>query len=86
MNKKTKNMLEAIDQLMPHRDKHTLVEQRADNIINGVINLLHLIRENYDREQSLELTRRLVLAIKNEDSDKFMRKLKEYRKIERKPL
>jgi hypothetical protein len=86
MKKNTKNLLEAIDQLMPQRDKHSLVEMRADNVINGVINLLRLIRESYDDEQALELTRRLVLSIKNEDADKFMRKLREYKKHDGKPL
>lgn len=86
MKKNTQNLLEAIDQLMPQRDRHSLVEMRADNVIHGVINLLRLIRENYDDEQSLELTRRLVLSIKNEDPDKFMRKLREYKKQDGKPL
>lgn len=82
MKSQTRNMLEAIDQLMPQRDKHSLVELRATNVIHGVINLLKIIRENYDDEQALELTRRLVLAIKNEDANKFMRKLREYKKDE----
>lgn len=86
MKKNTQNLLEAIDHLMPQRDRHTLVEMRADNVIHGVINLLRLVRENYNEEQALELTRRLVLSIKNEDPDKFMRKLREYKKQDGKPL
>ena len=80
MQKNTKNILFELDQLLRHKDKTNLIESRANNIINGAINLINHIRENYDAEQAGELERRLLNAIKGQDPAKFsrgIRKLKD---------
>ncbi len=80
MQKNTKNILFELDQLLRHKDKANLIESRANNIINGAINLINHIRENYDAEQAGELERRLLNAIKGQDPAKFsrgIRKLKD---------
>ena len=80
MQKNTKNILFELDQLLRHKDKANLIESRANNIINGAINLINHIRENYDAEQAGELERRLLNAIEGQDPAKFsrgIRKLKD---------
>lgn len=73
MQKRTRSLLTELDELLTHKDKENLLESRANNIINGAINLIKYIRENYDNEQALELERRLLNAIKGQDPAKFSR-------------
>ena len=73
MQKRTRSILTELDELLTHKDKDNLLESRANNIINGDINLIRYIRENYDAEQALELERRLLNAIKGQDPAKFSR-------------
>ena len=73
MQKRTRSILTELDELLTHKDKENLLESRANNIINGAINLIKYIRENYDAEQALELERRLLNAIKGQDPAKFTR-------------
>ncbi len=73
MQKRTRSILTELDELLTHKDKDNLLESRANNIINGAINLIRYIRENYDSEQALELERRLLNAIKGQDPAKFSR-------------
>jgi len=73
VQKRTRSILIELDELLTHKDKDNLLESRANNIINGAINLIKYIHENYDAEQSLELERRLLNAIKGQDPAKFSR-------------
>lgn len=73
VQKRTRSILTELDELLTHKDKDNLLESRANNIINGAINLIRYIRENYDSEQALELERRLLNAIKGQDPAKFAR-------------
>jgi hypothetical protein len=73
VQKRTRSILTELDELLTHKDKDNLLESRANNIINGAINLIRYIRENYDSEQALELERRLLNAIKGQDPAKFSR-------------
>jgi hypothetical protein len=82
MNGRVKNIIEELDRLLPERDKHQVIEARASNVIASAINLLSLIQESFPEEESDELQKRLIGAIKNKDPDKFNRKVREYRKVE----
>ena len=73
MQKRTRSILTELDELLTHKDKDALLESRANNIINGAINLIKYIRENYEAEQAGELERRLLNAIKGQDPSKFSR-------------
>ena len=76
MQKKTRSFLEELDSLRLHKDKENLVESRANHVITGAINLINFIRENYDKEQSEELERRLINSIRAQDTAKFSRGVK----------
>ena len=76
MQKKTRSLLEELDTLRLHRDRENLVESRANNIIQGAINLVNFIRENYEPEQADELERRLLNSIRAQDPAKFSRGVK----------
>ncbi len=66
-------MLEELDSLRLHKDRENLVESRANNIIQGAINLVNFIRENYDTSAAEELERRLINSIRAQDPAKFSR-------------
>jgi len=76
LQKKTRSLLEELDSLRLHKDKENLVESRANHVITGAINLINFIRENYDKEQSEELERRLINSIRSQDTAKFSRGIK----------
>jgi hypothetical protein len=73
LQKRTRSLLTELDELLTHKDKENLLETRANNIINGAINLVKYIHENYEAEQAGELERRLLNAIKGQDPAKFTR-------------
>ena len=73
MQKRTRSILSELDELLTHKDKDNLLESRANNIINGAINLINHIRENYDVETATKLENRLLNAIKGQDPTKFSR-------------
>lgn len=73
MQKKTKSLLDELDALLNTRDREAFIESRASHVIQGAINLLNFIRENYDRETAGELERRLINSIRGQDPSKFAR-------------
>lgn len=82
MDNKVKSIIEELDRFVPQRDKHQIIEARASNVIASAMNLLNLINESFTTEEADELNRRLINSIKNQDPDKFNRKIREFRKIE----
>jgi hypothetical protein len=73
VQKRTRSILTELDELLTHKDKDNLLESRANNIINGAINIINHIRENYDVETATKLENRLLNAIKGQDPTKFSR-------------
>ncbi len=73
MQKKTRSLLAELDSLRLQKDRESFVESRASSVIQGAINLLQFIRENYDPETAGELERRLVNSIRSGDGTKFAR-------------
>lgn len=82
MQKKTKSILDELDNLLVHRDREKLLESRANHIIQGAINLINTIRENYDPETSKELENRLLNSIRAQDATKFARGIRRATKNE----
>ena len=76
MQRKTRSILEELDTFRSPKDRENLVESRANHVIQGAINLINFIRENYDSAQSEELERRLLNSIRAQDSSKFSRGVK----------
>ena len=73
MQKKTRSILDELDGLLPHKDRENLLESRAAHIIQGAINLINTLRENYEVDVAAELERRFINSIKGQDSAKFVR-------------
>lgn len=73
MQKRTRSILTELDELLIHKDKESILESRASNVINGAINLIKYIHENYEPELAGELERRFLNAIRGQDPTKFSR-------------
>lgn len=76
MRKSTRSILQELNDIGISRDTDMIVETRASNIIQSAINLLEMIRENYDIETAAELERRFINSIKANDVTKFKRGIK----------
>jgi hypothetical protein len=76
MQKKTRSILEELDTLYVERDCRLLIENRASNLIDTAIRLLEQIESEYSPEQTENLTRKLLNAIRTRDSGKFSRSVR----------
>ena len=77
MSQKFKSLLDELDQIVPTKDKHTVIEARAHHFIASGINLITLIEEHFTAEEADELTRRLFNSLKGRDPSKFQRKIRQ---------
>jgi len=87
MKLKTRSILQELNEVAAVRNTDAMFESRATNIINGAINLIESLHKHYNPEEADELERRLLNAIKGQDSAKFtrgIRKIAESRKSKRK--
>lgn len=76
MSNTRKTILEELDSLAAtkfNRDRESLIESRANNIIISAINLINLIKESYNDDAADDLERRLINSIKSQDTSKFTR-------------
>ena len=84
MRKHTRSILEELAGISIQRDKESIIETRANNVIASAINLVNYIKENYDAETADELERRLLNSIRSQDPAKFTRKVRGIREAARK--
>ena len=80
MQKRIRSTLDELDSLLSHRDRESLLESRATNIIQGAINIINAMRESYSPDVAADLERRLINSIRGQDATKFargVRRLKE---------
>jgi hypothetical protein len=79
VKKRTKTLLEEINSIAPKTDKSQILESRGNNAISSIINLIEMIESTYDEETSADLIKRVMLSIKNRDTDRFHRGVKKLR-------
>ncbi len=79
MQKRTRSILDELAHMPVSRDRENLVESRASHVIQGAINLINYIKENYSAEQADELERRLLNSIRAQDPNKFARGVRRFR-------
>lgn len=75
MKKRTRSILEELNNLGRHKENDYLIESTASNIIESSINLLNRISDVYDEETAAELERRFINSIKSGDPRKFRRSM-----------
>ena len=75
MKKRTRSILEELNNLHQKRDSDSFIATTGNNIIESAINLLQRINTEYDQETALDLERRIINSIKSSDRRKFKRGL-----------
>jgi len=75
----TRSLLEELNSISELKNSEAIIEARATHVINSAINLLNLIKENFNPEDAYELERRLINSIKGGDSSKFTRSIRRLR-------
>jgi hypothetical protein len=73
MKKRTRSILQELNDLGSSRNSDYIIEQRGANLIESATNLLSLIAQTYDSETAGEIERRFINAIKSGDVKKFKR-------------
>ena len=81
MQKKTRSIFEELDGIYTDRyakkqERGYIVESRASNVIASAMRLMEQIDSLYDAEQSENLNRKLLNAIRLRDANKFARSVK----------
>ena len=75
MKKRTRSILEELNNLGMSKNNDHLIEASGANIIESAINLLNRISNTYDETTSAELERRFLNSIKSGDPRKFRRSM-----------
>jgi len=79
MQRKTRSLLQELEELGTNRDASHVIESRASNIITSAIHLLEMIQKHYPEEQAQLLERKLLSSIKSRDKDRFAKSIKKNR-------
>jgi hypothetical protein len=79
VKKRTRSLLEEINNIAPARDNAELIETRGMNVLSSMINLLEMIEHTYDAEIAQDLQKRLILDLKNREPNRFVRGVKKLR-------
>jgi hypothetical protein len=77
VRKQTRSILEEITNIVPQRDKESFVENKAVNVIASTKYLVEYIQENFTKDQSDDLLKRLFNSLKTGDEMKFRRGIKQ---------
>ena len=74
--RKSRSILEELNNLVAERDRNLVIENRAEHIINSAINLIEQIEKTYSDDAARDLTNRFLNSIRGRDSTKFSRGIK----------
>ena len=73
MRKRTRSILEELNQIHRTTNNDALIQSTGNNLIESAINLLNRIAESYDQETAQELERRFINSIRSGDPRNFKR-------------
>lgn len=79
MKRQTRSLLEELNDVAIKKDTEAVIESRAAHVIDSAINIINLIKENFDPETAYELERRFINSIKGGDPSKFTRGIRKLR-------
>lgn len=78
--RKTKSIMEELQEISKERDRDNVLESRAQHVIQSAINLLEQIDRHYDEQTAKDLNNRLLNSIRGRDSSKFSRGVQKVKK------
>ncbi len=74
--RKSRSILEELNQISIDRDRNHVVENRAEHVINSAINLIEQMEKYYNDDTAKDLSNRLINSIRSKDASKFSRGIK----------
>jgi uncharacterized protein (UPF0305 family) len=83
MDNRMRSIVEELNSYVPPKSKDVFIEGRAQQVIASARNLIKLVEQSYPPEVADDLTKRLLSAIKNDDSEKFCRKVRQVRECKK---
>jgi hypothetical protein len=83
MKKQTRSILQELNSFSTNKDVELIIESRALHVINSAINILEMVKENFDQETASDLERRLLNSIRGADPDKFRRGIRKIQESKR---
>jgi DNA-binding transcriptional regulator YbjK len=79
MKRSTKSLLEELNEFADKKHTESVIESRANHIIDSAVNLITLIKEQFDQETAFELEKRFINSIRSADPSKFTRGIRKIR-------
>ena len=76
MEKKSRSILDEINNSYPTRNRDDFIESKANHIISSAIYLFEMIDKTYSEEESEQLKRRFFSSIRGSDPKRFERMIK----------
>ena len=86
MKRKTRSLLEELNDFDVTKKTENIVESRANHVIESAINIVEMIRTNFDGEIAQDLEKRFYNSIKSGDATKFMRGIKKIKASDKSEL
>lgn len=80
MNRPHRSILDELEDIVPKKDRGSLIEARASHIINSAHYLFEMIGNNYDALLAEQIQKRLMSAIRSGNVERFGRYLAKLRK------
>jgi hypothetical protein len=81
MKKTTRSLLEELNEFAQKKHTESVIESRAHHIIDSAVNLIALIKEQFDQETAFELEKRFINSIRSADPNKFTRGIRKVRDL-----
>ncbi len=79
MKRTTRSLLEELNDFAAKKHAESVIESRANHIIDSAVNLIALIKEQFDPETAFELEKRFINSIRSADPAKFTRGIRKIR-------
>jgi|TARA_A200000159_G_C7324619_1_gene340371 hypothetical protein len=76
MKRRTRSLLEELNDFAVTKKTENIVESRANHVIESAINIVEMIRTNFESDTAQDLEKRFYNSIKSGDPAKFMRGIK----------
>jgi len=86
MKRKTRSLLEELNDFAVTKHAENVVESRANHVIESAINIVEMIRSSFESETAQDLEKRFYNSIKSGDPAKFMRGIKKIKAGQRTEL
>jgi len=80
MKRQTRSILQELNDMASKPPVENVVDSRAVHVIQSAINVINMIRENFDGNTAGDLEKRFINSIRTGDPKKFQRGITNYKK------